>query len=57
MDSLENPLDTQGVMTKARRLMVPVLGAAKTEALIQRVNTLEGLKSVRELMVLLAAGP
>ena len=44
-------------MTKARRLMVPVLGAAKTEALIQRVNTLERLKSVRELMVLLAAGP
>ena len=52
--SKENPLDTQGVTAKARSLMVPVLGAAKTEALIQRVNTLEELKSVRELMPLLA---
>jgi 2-methylcitrate dehydratase PrpD len=52
--SKENPLDTQGVVAKARSLMAPVLGAANTEALIERVNTLEELKRVRELMVLLA---
>jgi 2-methylcitrate dehydratase PrpD len=53
--SKENPLDTQGVAAKARGLMAPVLGAARTEALIQRVNTLEELKSVRELIPLLIA--
>ena len=53
--SKENPLDTQEVAAKARGLMVPVLGAAKTEALIQRVNSLEELKSVRELIPLLTA--
>jgi len=34
--------------------MAPVLGAQKADALIQRVNTLEELKSVRELIPLLA---
>jgi 2-methylcitrate dehydratase PrpD len=53
--SQENPLDTPSVVAKARGLMAPVLGAAKTEALIQRVNTLENLKSVRELMPFLSA--
>jgi 2-methylcitrate dehydratase PrpD len=53
--SKENPLDTQGVAAKARSLMAPVLGAARTEALIQRVNTLEELRSVRELIPLLIA--
>jgi hypothetical protein len=52
--SKENRLDTHGVMAKARSLMVPVLGAAKAEALIQHVNTLEELRSVRELVPLLA---
>ncbi len=55
--SKENPLDTQGVVAKARGLMAPVLGATKTEALIQRVNALEELKSVRELMPFLSATP
>ena len=49
----ENPLDTEGVNAKARGLMAPVLGAERTEALIQRVNALEELKSVRELRPLL----
>jgi len=52
--SKENPLDTPGVAAKARALMAPVLGASKVDALIQRVNTLEELKSVRELIPLLA---
>ena len=49
----ENPLDTEAVNAKARGLMEPVLGARKTEALIQRVNALEGLANVRELRPLL----
>ena len=45
----ENPLDTQAVNAKARGLMAPVLGAKKTEALIERVNALEELANVRAL--------
>ena len=52
----ENPLDTEGVNAKARGLMAPVLGAERTERLIQRVNALEDLKSVRELRPLIT-GP
>jgi 2-methylcitrate dehydratase PrpD len=46
----ENPLDTQAVSEKARGLMAPVLGAARAEEVIRRVNSLEGVKDVRELM-------
>ena len=46
----ENPLDTEGVNAKARDLMAPVMGAEKTEAIIQRVNALEGLADVRQLL-------
>ena len=49
----ENPLNTAGVNAKARDLMAPVLGAQRTEAVIQRINALEDLKSVRELRPLL----
>jgi 2-methylcitrate dehydratase PrpD len=45
----ENPMDTDAVNAKARGLMEPVLGARKTDAVIQRVNALEGLADVREL--------
>jgi 2-methylcitrate dehydratase PrpD len=45
----ENPLDTEGVNDKARILMEPVLGAAKTQEVIRRVNAVETLKEVREL--------
>jgi 2-methylcitrate dehydratase PrpD len=49
----ENPLDTEGVNAKVRDLMAPVLGAERTEAIIQRVNTLEELDDVRKLRPLL----
>jgi len=45
----ENPLDTESVNAKARLLMVPVLGPAKTEEVIRRVNALEALSDLREL--------
>src|SRR5215471_11443556 len=49
----ENPLNTERVNEKARSLMTPVLGAARTEEVIRRVNALEKLKDVRELQPLL----
>ena len=51
----ENPLDTESVNSKARRLMEPVLGAARTDEVIRRVNALEDVKDVRELQPYLAA--
>jgi 2-methylcitrate dehydratase PrpD len=50
----ENPLDTESVNAKARLLMEPVLGAARTEEIIRRVNALEELDDVRELRPFLA---
>ena len=51
----ENPLDTEGVNAKARSLMTPILGAARTDALIRQINALEGLANVRELRPLISA--
>lgn len=45
----ENPVSTEGVVAKVQDLMEPVLGAAKTKALIARVNALEDVRNVREL--------
>jgi hypothetical protein len=50
----ESPLDTAAVNDKARLLMAPVVGARRAAAIIERVNTLETLTSVRELMKTLA---
>lgn len=49
----ENPLSTAGVTAKARELMLPVIGAQRTDAVIERVNNLEKLRSIRELAGLL----
>jgi 2-methylcitrate dehydratase PrpD len=49
----ENPLNTAAVTSKARELMLPVIGASRTDAVIERVNSLEKLRSVRELAQLL----
>ena len=46
----ENPLDTEGVNAKARLLMAPVLGASRAEEVIRRVNAVEELPDLRELM-------
>jgi 2-methylcitrate dehydratase PrpD len=51
----ENPLDRAGVIAKARDLMAPVIGSRRTEAVIDRVNRLDQLRSVRELAGLLIA--
>ena len=49
----ENPMSTEDVNAKVRLLIEPVLGAAKTEVIIDRVNNLEQVADVRELMPLL----
>jgi 2-methylcitrate dehydratase PrpD len=46
----ENPLDTGAVNAKARDLMGPVLGAERTEAAIRRLNELERVGDVGELV-------
>jgi 2-methylcitrate dehydratase PrpD len=51
----ENPLDTEAVNAKARLLMQPVVGAGRAEEVIQRVNAVEHLRDVRELMAYLSA--
>ncbi len=48
--SKENPLDTEAVNAKARDLMGPVLGAARTEAAIRQLNELERVGDVGELV-------
>lgn len=49
----ENPLSTEAVNAKVRDLIVPVLGKAKSETLIDRINHLERVGNIRELRSLL----
>jgi 2-methylcitrate dehydratase PrpD len=51
----ENPLDTAGVAAKASSLMTPVLGAQRSQQIIERVNALDTRTSVRDLVRLLVA--
>ena len=52
----QNPVDTERMNAKARDLMTPILGANKTEAVIEQVNRLETLPDVRELIRSLVTG-
>jgi 2-methylcitrate dehydratase PrpD len=51
----ENPLDTEAVSAKARDLMAPVLGPARTEKLVDQINHLERLDDIRALRPLFTA--
>jgi 2-methylcitrate dehydratase PrpD len=51
--TVENPLDTNSVNAKARALMAPVVGTGRTDAIIEQVNGLERVDTVRQLMTLL----
>jgi 2-methylcitrate dehydratase PrpD len=51
----ENPLDTAGVAAKARSLIAPVLGDQRCDQVIARINTLDTLASIRDLVRLLIA--
>jgi 2-methylcitrate dehydratase PrpD len=50
----ENRLSPQQVAAKARDLMTPVLGASRTDRLIDRVQQLETVRDMRELRDLIA---
>ena len=49
----ENPMSREEVVAKARDLIVPVLGATKCDALIEKLLRLENVKDIRELRQLL----
>ena len=49
----DNPMTRDEVVSKARDLMTPVLGAAKSSSLIERVLAMEAVKNIRELRPLL----
>jgi 2-methylcitrate dehydratase PrpD len=51
----ENPLTTEAVNAKTRDLMAPVLGAEKTERLIEQLNGLEHVSDMRALRPLFTA--
>ena len=50
-------MDTEDVNKKSRNLLEPVLGAARTEEIIRRVNELEKVANVNELMPSLTLTP
>ena len=49
----ENPMSREEVVAKARDLIVPVLGAPKCDALIEKLLNLENLKNIHEIRPLL----
>lgn len=49
----DNPMTREEVVAKARDLMTPVLGAAKSASLIEKVLAIEAVKNIRELRPLL----
>ena len=49
----DNPMSREEVVAKARDLMTPVLGAAKSASLIDKVLAMETITNVRELRPLL----
>ncbi|MGH9355629.1 MAG: MmgE/PrpD family protein, partial [Terriglobia bacterium] len=51
--TIRNPMTRDELLTKARGLMAPVLGAAKSARVIERVFALEKLNDIRELRPLL----
>jgi 2-methylcitrate dehydratase PrpD len=49
----ENPLSVEGVVSKTRDLIEPVLGMVKTDQLIDRITHLESVADMRELRALI----
>jgi len=49
----QNPMPRDEVVAKARDLMAPVLGAAATTSLIEKIFSLENVKNIREIRPLL----
>jgi 2-methylcitrate dehydratase PrpD len=52
----ENPLEAARVNDKVRDLVAPVLGARQADLLIDRVNGLDDVRNVRELVAVMTRG-
>jgi len=50
-------MDNESVSAKVRDLMEPVLGPARTKAVIQRVDGLEEVANIQELLPFLTLKP
>jgi 2-methylcitrate dehydratase PrpD len=57
LGTAQNPLSRDQLIAKCRALMAPVLGAAQTGRLIERVMTLDTMPNVRALRPLLQCAP
>jgi 2-methylcitrate dehydratase PrpD len=53
----QNPMGTESVNAKVRDLLEPVLGSIRAEVIIEQVNALEGVATVRELLPFLTLNP
>ena len=53
----QNPMETESVNGKVRVLLQPVLGASRTEEVIQRVNGLEDIANIQDLIPFLTLKP
>jgi 2-methylcitrate dehydratase PrpD len=53
----QNPMESKSVNAKVRDLLEPVLGPSRTGAVIQRINGLEGMANVQELLPFLTLKP
>jgi 2-methylcitrate dehydratase PrpD len=53
----QNPMDSKDVDAKVRELLEPVLGGSRTEAVIERVNGLDDVANVQELLPFLTLKP
>ena len=51
----ENPFTTDRVNGKARELMAPILGEARTDRLIEQVHSIEDVEDIRALRPLLTS--
>ena len=51
--TMENPIDAAGLNAKVSDLIAPVLGARQGQAIIDRVNALESVGDIRELVALM----
>jgi DNA-binding LytR/AlgR family response regulator len=51
--TMENPIDAARLNEKVRDLIAPVLGARQAQVVIDRVNALESVSDVRELIALM----
>jgi 2-methylcitrate dehydratase PrpD len=53
----QNPMSAESVNAKVRELLQPMLGPSRTEAVVERVNGLQGVANARQLLPFLTLTP